>query len=78
MLHSQRTPTTYNYNFAIEYELPHQVVVTAGYVGSRGLFLPFGNDRSEPTRSGTIQKYGASLCVDTSNPQCIMVPNTGL
>jgi len=38
MLHSQRTPTTYNFNFGIEYELPHQVVLSAGYVGSRGLF----------------------------------------
>ena len=42
MLHSQRTPETYNFNFGLEYELPHQVVVSAGYVGSRGLFLPFG------------------------------------
>jgi Carboxypeptidase regulatory-like domain len=42
MLHSQRTPVTYNFNFGLEYELPHQVVVSAGYVGSRGLFLPFG------------------------------------
>ncbi len=24
----------------------------------------------------TIQKYGASLCVDTSDPACQMVPNT--
>ena len=43
ILHSQRDPTIYNYNFALEYELPHQVVVTAGYVGSRGLFLPFSS-----------------------------------
>ncbi len=41
VLRSQRTPTVYNFNFALEYELPHQVVVTAAYVGSRGLFLPF-------------------------------------
>ena len=40
VLHSQRTPTTYNFNFGLEYELPHQVVVSAGYVGSRGLFMP--------------------------------------
>ena len=42
MLRSQRTPTTYNFNFGLEYELPHQVVLSAGYVGSRGLFLPLG------------------------------------
>ena len=42
MLHSQRTPVTYNFNFGLEYEFPHQIVVSAGYVGSRGLFLPLG------------------------------------
>ncbi|MFZ0743917.1 MAG: carboxypeptidase regulatory-like domain-containing protein [Terracidiphilus sp.] len=42
MLHSQSNPTTYNFNFGLEYELPHQFVLSAGYVGSRGLFLPLG------------------------------------
>jgi len=42
MLHSQRTTVTYNFNFGIEYEFPHQIVLSAGYVGSRGLFLPIG------------------------------------
>lgn len=41
VLHSQRTVLTYNFNFGLEYELPHQIVLSAGYVGSRGLFLPF-------------------------------------
>ena len=40
MLHSQRTQETYNFNFGLEYEFPRQVVLSAGYVGSRGLFLP--------------------------------------
>jgi hypothetical protein len=77
VLRSQRTPTIYNFNFAVEYELPHQVVVTAGYVGSRGLFLPFGNVDLNQLDLGTIAKNGASLCVDPSNPACQMVPNTG-
>jgi len=42
MLHSQRTLETYNFNFGLEYEFPHQIVVSVGYVGSRGLFLPMG------------------------------------
>jgi hypothetical protein len=42
MLHSQRTPLTYNFNLGLEYEFPHKIVVSAGYVGSRGLFLPLG------------------------------------
>jgi Carboxypeptidase regulatory-like domain len=75
VLHSQRTPTVYNYNFAVEYELPHQVVVTAGYVGSRGLFLPFGSVDLSQLDLGTLQKYNYSLCVDTSQASCIYEPN---
>jgi hypothetical protein len=43
VLRSQRTTVTYNFNFGLEYELPRQIVLSAAYVGSRGLFLPFGN-----------------------------------
>ncbi len=75
VLRSQRTPTVYNFNFAVEYELPHQVVVTAGYVGSRGLFLPFTNVDLNELSLGTIAQYGAGLCV-TGAPSC-MVPNAG-
>jgi len=75
MLHSQRTPTTYNFNFGFEYELPGQVVVSAGYVGSRGLLLPLGSLDVNELDLATIGNYGASLCVDPSNPSCDMVPN---
>src|SRR5579862_6228752 len=70
VLRHQRTPTTYNFNFALEYELPHQVVVTVGYVGSRGLFLPFGNVDLNVLDVPTIEKYGYSLCVDSSQSVC--------
>ena len=75
VLRSQHTPTTYNYNFGLEYELPHQVIVSAAYVGSRGLHLPFGSVDLNDLNFATIQKYGASLCVDTSDPNCQTVPN---
>lgn len=75
VLHSQRTLTTYNYNFGLEYELPHQFVLSVGYVGSRGLFLPLSNVDANQLDLATIQKYGASLCVDTSSPSCVYVPN---
>ncbi|KAA6456420.1 hypothetical protein DYQ86_25090 [Acidobacteria bacterium AB60] len=75
MLHSQRTVTTYNYNFGWEVEFPRQVVLSAAYVGSRGLFLPLSAVDLNQLDLGTIQKYGASLCVDTSDPSCQMVPN---
>lgn len=61
MLHYQRTPTTYNFNFGLEYELPHQVVVSAGYVGSRGLFLPLGTADLNQLDLGTIGRYQSAL-----------------
>jgi len=75
MLHSQRTQETYNFNFGLEYEFPHQFVVSAAYVGSRGLFLPLSGVDINELDLGTIQKYGASLCVDTTDPSCVMVNN---
>ena len=74
VLRSQHTPTTYNYNLAVEYELPHQVVVTVGYVGSRGLFLPFESVDLNQLDLATIQKYGTALCID-NNPGCSTTPN---
>ena len=73
VLHHQRTPTTYNYNFGLEYELPHQVVVSAAYVGSRGLFMPFGTVDLNQLDLATIAQYGPNLCV-TDDPSC-QVPN---
>ncbi len=75
VLHSQRTPTTYNFNFGLEYEFPRQVVLSLGYVGSRGLFLPMGQIDLNMLSLATIQQYGASLCVDPSDPDCQMVNN---
>jgi hypothetical protein len=75
VLHSQRTPVTYNFNFGLEYELPHQVIVSLGYVGSRGLFLPLASVDLNQLDLATIQKFNTSLCV-TPASSC-MVPNTG-
>ena len=75
MLYSQRTQETYNFNFGLEYEAPHGFVISAGYVGSRGLFLPLGSADLNQLDLATIQKYGASLCVDASDPSCVTVPN---
>jgi hypothetical protein len=76
MLQSQRTQETYNFNFGLEYQLPHDIVLSAGYVGSRGLFLPLGNVDLNQLSLSAIAANGYSLCVDTSNPACVMVPNT--
>jgi len=76
MLHSQRTQEIYNFNFGVEYQLPHDIVLSAGYVGSRGLFLPLGNLDLNQLPLNVIASNGYALCVDTSNPNCVMVPNT--
>ncbi len=76
MLHSQRTQETYNFNFGVEYQLPHEFVFSAGYVGSRGLFLPLGVLDLNQLPLGVIAANGASLCEITSDPNCVMVPNT--
>jgi hypothetical protein len=61
MLHSQNTQETYNFNFGLEYEFPHQFVVSAGYVGSRGLFLPiFQVDLNQLTLSQINQIANSS------------------
>ncbi len=72
VLQSQRTPTTYNYNFGVEYELPHQIVVSAAYVGSRGLFLPLGGVDLNQLDLATIQSNGGGLCIEAtpSSPAC--------
>jgi Carboxypeptidase regulatory-like domain len=74
VLHSQPTPTTYNFNFGMEYELPHQVVVSAAYVGSRGLFMPLGGVDLNQLDLGTIQQYNSALCI-TNDPSCSTAPN---
>jgi hypothetical protein len=76
MLQSQRTQETYNFNFGLEYQLPHEIVLSAGYVGSRGLFLPLGNFDLNQLSLSTIAANGYSLCVDTSKASCVMTANT--
>lgn len=61
MLHSQRTTTTYNFNFGWEYEFPKQVVLSMGYAGSRGLFLPLASADLNQLDLGTIAKYQDGL-----------------
>jgi Carboxypeptidase regulatory-like domain len=68
MLRSQPTPVTYNYNFGLDYELPHQVVLSAAYVGSRGLFLPLGSADLNQLTLSQIQQIGAT----TNDPAVFM------
>lgn len=67
MLHSQRTQETYNFNFGVEYELPRSIVLSVGYVGSRGLFLPLSQVDLNELDLGTIGSYQSTL-FNTSVP----------
>ncbi len=67
VLHKQRTQTTYNYNFGLEYELPRHYVVSAAYVGSRGLFLPLGVLDLNELDLATIGHYQGDL-LDATAP----------
>jgi hypothetical protein len=67
VLRSQRTPATYNFNFGVEYQLPYQTVLSAAYVGSRGLFLPMGSVDLNALPLQTIAQYQDSL-LTTSVP----------
>ncbi len=65
MLKSQRTPLTYNFNFGWEYEFPQGVVLSVGYVGSRGLFLPFAQVDLNQLPLSTIASNGENLLNST-------------
>ena len=69
VLHSPRTVTTYNFNFGFQYEFPHETILSAAYVGSRGLFLPLSSADQNQLPLGVIQQNGAALFNNT-------VPNT--
>lgn len=60
-LHSQREATIYNYNLGFEYQFPDNLVFSAAYVGSRGLFLPLGGADLDQLSLGTIGTYGMGL-----------------
>ena len=61
MLRTQRTPRVYNYNFGYQVELPHEVVLSAAYVGSRGEFLPFSVLDINQLDLGTIASNQSAL-----------------
>lgn len=75
VLRSEHTPTTYNYNFGVEYQFPHNIVLSAAYVGSRGLHLPMGSTDLNTLSLATIQRYKDSLCIVSSDPNCELVNN---
>ncbi|MGC0775575.1 MAG: carboxypeptidase regulatory-like domain-containing protein [Candidatus Acidiferrum sp.] len=75
-LRSQRTPTTYDFNFGIQYELPHESIISAAWVGSRGLFLPLGGVDLNQLSLGTIAQYQSALVTPIPNKWASIWPTT--
>jgi hypothetical protein len=64
LLHSQPELTTYNFNFGVQYQFRHEVILSVAWVGSRGLHLPFSNQGNTDLNSlslGTFAKYQNNL-----------------
>jgi hypothetical protein len=77
MLHSQRTQLTYNFNFGWDVDLSHGFHLAAGYVGSRGLFLPLGGVDLNQLDLGTIaSKREALVNTMVSNKWAAIQPST--
>ena len=60
-LRSQPEPTTYDFNFGVQYEFPHQTIFSAAWVGSRGLHLPVGGEDYNILPLQTIEQYQSAL-----------------
>ncbi|MGC2164338.1 MAG: carboxypeptidase regulatory-like domain-containing protein [Silvibacterium sp.] len=60
-LHTQHTPTTYDFNLGVENQFPDRVVLAVAYVGSRGHYLPLAGVDLNQLSLGTIGTYQAAL-----------------
>jgi hypothetical protein len=74
VLHTQKDPGTYDYNFGVQYEFPHQAIATVAYVGSRGLHLPMSEDYNQLPLS-TIENYQSNLGATVPNPYVNAITN---
>jgi hypothetical protein len=72
VLRSQPEQSEYNWNAGVEYEFPHSTLLSAYYVGSRGLHQVLGNGGSGPNFNqlslGQISQYGPHLNDQVPNP----------
>jgi Carboxypeptidase regulatory-like domain len=75
-LHSQRTPTTYDFNLGIENQFPRRVVLAVAYVGSRGHYLPLAGVDLNQLSLGTIGSYQSALNNPVPNQWEAVYPST--
>ncbi|MCI0718789.1 MAG: carboxypeptidase regulatory-like domain-containing protein [Acidobacteria bacterium] len=74
MQRSQPEPSAYNWNFGIQYELPHGFLVSTAYVGSRGLHQIAGINLNQLSLE-QIAQYGPSLNDQVPNPYLNAITN---
>ena len=70
-------PYTHSFDLAIEKQLPFQSTITVGYVGTRGMRLPYDIDVNQPhaTTVRTYQVLGATIAAPTSTVTVPFTPN---
>ncbi len=75
-LHSQPTPTTYDFNFGFEYQFPKEYIFSAAWVGSRGLYLPLAAVSLNQLSLSTIGQYQSALTTPIPNKWAPALPTT--
>ncbi|HEX4005348.1 MAG TPA: carboxypeptidase regulatory-like domain-containing protein [Acidobacteriaceae bacterium] len=60
-LRSQPEPTTYDYNFGFEYQLPAKITLNVAYVGSHGIDLPMNGLDLNQLPLSVFRQYGNAL-----------------
>ncbi|MGC2636634.1 MAG: carboxypeptidase regulatory-like domain-containing protein [Acidobacteriaceae bacterium] len=60
-LRSQAEPTTYDYNFGFEYQLPAKIALNVAYVGSHGIHLPLNGTDLNQLPISVYETYGNAL-----------------
>jgi hypothetical protein len=68
-LHTQRTPTTYDFNLGVQAMLPQGFELTTAYVGSRAHFLPVSGVKLNELPLSVIATYKDSLVHSTAPNQ---------
>lgn len=75
-LHRQPTPTTYDFNFGVEYQFPQEYTFSAAWVGSRGLHLPLAGVSLNQLPLGVIGQYQTGLSAAIPNAWAPVFPAT--
>jgi Carboxypeptidase regulatory-like domain/TonB dependent receptor-like, beta-barrel len=76
---SQPEPVSYNWNAGLEYQLPHGILVSGAFVGSRGMHQVLSNGAAGPNLNqlslAQISQYNTQLNSSVPNPYVNAITN---